>query len=109
MVSTIAVIVASNALVMVWVFYWVKTLGHLTQSVAFDVAEGVHALDSNLTETIAKLQAGELFESDGFEPVSPIAQLAADYLKQRLNPTLNVTEIVPGTRDDLGKFVSDSS
>ena len=109
MVSTIAVIIASNALVMVWVVYWIRVMAKLQQSLAFDIAEGVVSLDSNLTETVAKLQSGDLFNSEGFEPPSPIAQMAADYLRARINPTLNVTEIQSFTRDDDGKFASDNS
>ena len=109
MVSTIAVIIASNALVMIWVVYWFRVMGKLQQSLAFDIAEGVVSLDSNLTETVAKLQAGDLFNSEGFEPPSPIAQMAAEYLRARLNPSLNVTEVQSFTRDDGGKFVSDNT
>ena len=109
MVSAIAVIIASNALVMIWVVYWFKVMGKLQQSLAFDIAEGVVSLDSNLTETVAKLQAGDLFNSEGFEPPSPIAQMAAEYLRARINPSLNVTEVQSFTRDDGGKFVSDNT
>lgn len=109
MVSEIAVIIASNALVMIWVFYWFKVFGSLQQSLAFDIAEGIHQLDSNLTETVAKLQAGELFEGTDFEPPSPIAQMAAEYIRSRINPSLNVTEIQSTSRDSQGKYVSDST
>jgi hypothetical protein len=109
MVSITALILASNALVMIWVFYWFRVMGKLQQSLAFDIAEGVVDLDSNLTETVAKLQSGDLFNSEGFEPPSPIAQMAAEYLRARISPSLNVTEVQTFTRDDGGKFVSDNT
>jgi hypothetical protein len=58
---------------------------------------------------VAKLQSGDLFNSEGFEPPSPIAQMAAEYLRARISPSLNVTEVQTFTRDDGGKFVSDNT
>lgn len=104
MIELQIVIICLILLNLAWSYYWTRVLAGIVQGSAFDVAEGVVELDKNLTETVAKLQAGELFQD--LEPPSPLAAMFAEVLREKMMPK-NSFQVLEPKRDAEGLFTSE--
>ncbi len=75
-------------------------MAKVTMNEAFEVISSVKKLDQQLAEAILDLQSGGIAQ---FEPPSPVAQMFAQFLQQKMGGSLDLSGLHPA-RDVLGQF-----
>ena len=93
-----ALFCAFNAL---WVLYWLRSLSTIIITESELLQSRVQTLDSQIAQAILDLQETSFAD---FEPPSPFAAVIAQFLQEKLNPSIVAKEITPA-QDEAGKFI----